>query len=613
MKKYDKYEDIEEKYRFDLEDILGNKTFDQLKNEYFELLDKQIEIKDSKYESFEDFVDSFKLDEKIILLSNKIENYLSNKLNTNVVNFEVNKLISEFEATKSEYSKKFGSEINRIAQHKDKIKSWLDKPELKEVKKDLESTLFDLEHKLDDKVEQYLTETAHGNPDVEELFGVLTDSKISYGFARDKWGKKYEITEGTRPALMKHKDERVRKETYFNYSNAFLKHKQSLAKMLYQHIKGISVNALQRKYESSLDSILSADHIDRKLLEIIYKNVSKNIDIFKKYYQARKVFFEQKFNKKMELWDGAVDLVKVKNSYSIEEGQKILKEITSIMPYEYPEIVDKAIKERWIDYVNVPSKRSGAYSIGESYGLRKIYILMNWDNTINSVNTLCHEMGHSMHSYFSDKNQSIFRSQYPIFLAEIASIFNELLLNDYLISKAKSDEEKFFLISESIGDFIGTVLRQTQWSNFEFELYNRIDKNEPLNSYEAIEKLYVEVSEKYNMSDITLKEGDAMNVYSVMVPHFYYYFYVYKYALGYIVANVFFQKYKKDGQKALKEYVDKFLSAGDKDWPANILKEAGVDIYSEEIYPKAFEILENKVNDYIKLGDKIFNKKGSNL
>ncbi|SGA02657.1 oligoendopeptidase F [Mycoplasmopsis arginini] len=123
MKKYDKYEDIEEKYRFDLEDILGNKTFDQLKNEYFELLDKQIEIKDSKYESFEDFVDSFKLDEKIILLSNKIENYLSNKLNTNVVNFEVNKLISEFEATKSEYSKKFGSEINRIAQHKDKIKS----------------------------------------------------------------------------------------------------------------------------------------------------------------------------------------------------------------------------------------------------------------------------------------------------------------------------------------------------------------------------------------------------------------------------------------------------------------------------------------------------------
>lgn len=146
----------------------------------------------------------------------------------------------------------------------------------------------------------------------------------------------------------------------------------------------------------------------------------------------------------MELWDGAVDLVKVKNSYSIEEGQKILKEITSIMPYEYPEIVDKAIKERWIDYVNVPSKRSGAYSIGESYGLRKIYILMNWDNTINSVNTLCHEMGHSMHSYFSDKNQSIFRSQYPIFLAEIASIFNELLLNDYLISKAKAMKKNSF-------------------------------------------------------------------------------------------------------------------------------------------------------------------------
>lgn len=608
MKQYKKYSDIEEKYRFDLEHILGNQTYEELRNDYFKLLEKQIEIKDSKYDSFENFVSSIKIDEQALFLSNKLENYLSNKLNTNIVDSKTNKMISEFESKKAKYNKLFGSEINRIALHKDKIIKWLDKPELKEVKKDLEGILEDLEHKLDDKVELYLSSTSHGNPDVSELFGILTDSEIQYGFARNKWGKKYEITEASRPSLLRHKDERVRKETYINYANSYLKHKQSLAKMLYQHIKEISVNALHRKYESSLDSILASDKIDKKLLTIIYKNVKNNMNIFKKYYKAHASFFEAKFSKKMEPWDFSVDLVKVKNSYSVEEGQKILKEITSVMPYEYPQVVDKAIKERWVDYINVPSKRSGAYSIGSSYGLDKIYILMNWDNTINSVNTLCHEMGHSMHSYFSDKTQSIFRSQYPIFLAEIASIFNELLLNDYLISKAKSDEEKFFLLSESIGDFIGTVLRQTQWSNFEYELYNRIDNNEALNSYEAIEQLYVDVVKEYNMSDKELTIGNLYNVHSVMVPHFYYYFYVYKYALGYIVANVFFQQYKKDGKTALENYVNKFLSAGDKDWPANILKEAGVDIYSEEIYQKAFSILDEKVEEYIKLGKKIFNK-----
>ncbi|PZW01537.1 oligoendopeptidase F [Metamycoplasma auris] len=606
MKKYEKYEDIEQKYRFDLEDILGNKSLKDLEGEYFMLLNKQLEIKDSKYNSLEEYIASLELSKKIILIANKIDNYLSNKLNTNLVDPKINRLISEFDAKKSEYEKKFGSEINRIAKNKNKIEKWINLPQLKDVKKDLEAILRELNHKLDDKIENYLSATANGEPNVEELFSVLTDSEIDYGHAHNKWGRKFKITEGTRANLLKNKDEKVRKETYFNYANAYLKHKQSLAKMLYQHIKSISVDALYRNYPSSIESILASDNIDKKLLEILFSNVKNNISIFKKYWNAHARFFEKKFNKKMELWDTVLDLVKIKNKYSIEDGQRILKNISEIMPFEYKEIVDKAINENWVDYINVPSKRSGAYSIGGSHGINKIYILMNWDYTINSVNTLCHEMGHSMHSYFSNKNQSVFRSQYPLFLAEIASIFNELLLNDYLISKAKTKQEKFFLINESINDFIGTVLRQTQWANYEYELYNRIDKNEPLNSYEALEELYVEIAKDYAISNRSPQINDVANVYSIMVPHFYYYFYVYKYAIGYIVANVFFQKYKKEGTKALEDYINKFLSAGDRDWPATILKEAGIDVYSSSIYDQAFSLLNEKVDLYIKLGNEIF-------
>ncbi|MGC7155603.1 oligoendopeptidase F [Metamycoplasma hominis] len=605
LKKYNSYSDVEEKYKWDIEDILGNKTYQQLEDEYFDLYSKIIEIKDSKYNSLDQYVEYIELSKKFLILGNRISNYLDNKLNINIVDPTINKTISLFETKSQEYAKKLGSEANRIFQHKDKIKTWINDDRLIDVKKDLEATLQELDHKLSDDVENYLNDTASGSPVPEDIFSIISDSEVDFGNVLIK-NKKIKITEGNRIALLKNKDEQVRKNVYFNYLNGYLKNKQSLARLLYQHIKEISVNALYRKYNSSLEFILLQDHVDKKLLNIIYDAVQKHMYIFKKYNNAKKQFFKAKFNKKLEKWDYFLDLVNVKSSYTIEEAQKILLDVISIMPYEYPEVVKKAIDERWIDYINVPSKRSGAYSIGGAAGMKKIYILMNFDGTLESVNTLCHEMGHSMHSYFSNKCQSPLRSSYPIFLAEIASIFNELLLNDYLISKSKNIQQQFYLLDSSINDFIGTVLRQTMWSNFEFDLYNAIDENKPLNTYEEIEKLYVENEKKYSTTSKSIKLGDPRNVYSVMVPHFYYYFYVYKYALGYIVANVFFQKYKQEGQEALKNYINKFLSAGDIDWPANILKDAGVDIYNEDIYNLAFEVLNQKVDKYIKLGKKIF-------
>lgn len=605
LKKYNSYSDVEEKYKWDIEDILGNKTYQQLEDEYFDLYSKIIEIKDSKYNSLDQYVEYIELSKKFLILGNRISNYLDNKLNINIVDPTINKTISLFETKSQEYAKKLGSEANRIFQHKDKIKTWINDDRLIEVKKDLEATLQELDHKLSDDVENYLNDTASGSPVPEDIFSIISDSEVDFGNVLIK-NKKIKITEGNRIALLKNKDEQVRKDVYFNYLNGYLKNKQSLARLLYQHIKEISVNALYRKYNSSLESILLQDHVDKKLLSIIYDAVQKHMYIFKKYNNAKKQFFKAKFNKKLEKWDYFLDLVNVKSSYTIEEAQKILLDVISIMPHEYPEVVKKAIDERWVDYINVPSKRSGAYSIGGAAGMKKIYILMNFDGTLESVNTLCHEMGHSMHSYFSNKCQSPLRSSYPIFLAEIASIFNELLLNDYLISKSKNIQQQFYLLDSSINDFIGTVLRQTMWSNFEFDLYNAIDENKPLNTYEEIEKLYVENEKKYSTTSKSIKVGDPRNVYSVMVPHFYYYFYVYKYALGYIVANVFFQKYKQEGQEALKNYINKFLSAGDIDWPANILKDAGVDIYNEDIYNLAFEVLNQKVDKYIKLGKKIF-------
>ncbi|MDC8916622.1 oligoendopeptidase F [Metamycoplasma hyosynoviae] len=605
IKKYKTYADIPAKYKWDLEDILEGKTIQEYIDEYFLLCEEQIKIKDSKYENIENYIQFLKLSEKSILLKNKITNYLSNRLNINLVDNEINAISNDFEQKLQAYDIKLGSELNNLYKNKDKITSWLNDSRLKDIKKDLEFTLKQFDHKLDEKIESYLNDTAISNPSMEELFSILTNVEIKFEDVLSSKGEKFPLTESNRSLLMKNLDENVRKNAYFNYFNGFLKHKDTLTKFLYNHFKKMSVESLYRKYPSTINAILEDDQINENLLSNLFATVIEKSKIFTKFKKYKKMFFEKKFGKKFEKWDSSVDLVNIKNTYSIEEMQQTVLDALNVMPEEYRKLASKAINEKWIDYIETSSKMSGAYSIGETYGINKKYILMNFDGTINSLFTLIHELGHSMHSYYSDKSNSIFRSSYPLFLAEIASIFNELLLSDYLITHAKSDEEKFYLLNQDINNFIGTVLIQTIWANFEYELYNGIDKGKFLNSYPEMEKLYSEVYNRYSHST-KLKLGDKENIYSVTIPHFYYGFYVYKYALGYIIANSFFLDYKMQGSVSLQNYIANFLCSGDRSWPTETLKNCGIDVYKSEVYDKAFKTIDEKIEEYIKLGKKIF-------
>ncbi|MBN0919550.1 oligoendopeptidase F [[Mycoplasma] gypis] len=609
MKKYNSYKEVPSEYKWDLEDILKNTSLEKLQEEYFELFEKEIEIKDSKYNSKEEYLKFIELEDKRTLVAFKIENYLSNKLNINTVDPEINKLIVEFENKDNEFNIRLGSEVNRLEANKDKLQAWKDLPEFKNVKKDFEKVLNNLEHKLNPEVEQFLNEAASGNPSPYRIFSILDSSEIDFGYAISSKGKKQKITDGTRISLLKSKDEQTRKSTYNNYLLGFWKHRQSLAALLIQHFKEYTTMASIRKFPSSVSALISSDNVKQELLETIYSNVKKHMPMFHKFSKANRKYFKIKFKKDRKQWDSMLDLVDFKAEYSVEDAKQIFIDLMDVMPKRYKDVAVKAMSENWVDFINVPNKRGGAYSIGGHYGIDKKYILMNFNGSLDSVSTLCHEMGHSMHSYFSDLNQNIRRSQYPIFLAEIASIFNELMLSDYLIKKAKSDKEKFYILGESISDFAGTVIRQSQWSNYEFNLYKALDEKQPIATYEDLEKMYIEVANEYSVSGKKSKPGDYVNVYATMVPHYYYNFYVYKYSLGYIVANVFYNKFKKEGAKALEEYINKFLSAGDSLWPADILKNAGVDIYSDEIYQQAFENVEQKINEYIQLGNKIFKTK----
>lgn len=609
MKTYKKYNDIPKKYRFDLEYLLDGQKIDDLISKYFQLIEFKIIEKDSKYESPDSYLKYLKKREKTSILANKIWNYISNNISVNVISPEFNKLQNDLEFKLFEFNKRLGSETNRFFSHEKKLREWVKLPSFKDYKKNIIFVLEGKKHKLPNEIEEFIKKISRAEISSSEVFSILYNSELNYKEAISKNGKKIKITLANRTSLLKSSDESIRKSTFKNWDDAYLQHKGTFSNLLYQHFKNISVWSLERKYESSVSALIDEDKVDTKLLETLYNSVQKNNIHFQRFYKLKKDFFYLKFNKRMKPWDNMLPLVNVEIDYTIEQMQKEVHSALKPLGKEYHEKVKEMFDERWIDYIPVENKRSGAYSIGGSYGLDKKYILMNFDGSIRSVATLAHEIGHSMHSYFSDNEQPINLASYPIFLAEIASIFNELMLQDYLINNTKDEKLKFHLLSEAIEDFEGTVRRQTMWSNYEYDLYNLIDEGKSISTFDAIKEVYAKNSKKYEIKKNQKFDKDSQLITSVIVPHFYYDFYVYKYAIGFIVANAFFQKYKNGGKSDLENYINKFLKAGGSDWPVEILKNAGIDLYNESIYDQAFDILRKKIDEYEKIGKKLFKKK----
>lgn len=254
----------------------------------------------------------------------------------------------------------------------------------------------------------------------------------------------------------------------------------------------------------------------------------------------------------------------------------------------------------------IDNKDNGAYSAGE-YGIEKKLILMNWDDEFRSVETLAHELGHSMHSYFAEQAQSLRNSNYTIFVAEIASIFNELMLHDYFLETSKDDKFKFEILTQKIKGFNGTVFRQIMFSNYEYDLYEALDQGKPIGSYESLAKIYYENRKRYQ-NKVSPKLNVDEEYESILVPHYYYGFYVYKYAIGQLVASIFFERYKKEGKPALEKFID-FLKSGGSKNNLDLLKDAGIDLLDPRVYDQGFNVHEKNIQEWIKLGKKIFKLK----
>ena len=606
-KQYKTHSAVPKKYKWDLTFLLDGKTPEEAINAVLKDFRKELKIKDSKYDSPEAYLKYLKANEKMAENYFKLSNYISNSTSLNVADPVPAALAQKFQFGMYEINKEMGSEDVRFFKNSAKLAKWAKLPKFKEHKHSIETKLEEKKFQLPKAIQEFRIKESRADIDAEAPFSILTNTELDYGFATTTGGKKIKVTPANRNALSKHKDAKVRKTASISYMSAYLKHKGTLSNLLFQHKKSESTFALIEGHKSAIDGLIFDDRSSRELLENLFSSVQDSLGTLKKFQGAHKKFYKAKFGKTMTKYDGNVELINADLKVTADQAMKDVAGALKPFGKEYHDVVKDAFKNNWVDFMPVVNKRSGAYSIGATYGIDKKLILMNFDETIDATSTLAHEMGHSMHSYFSDKYNSLTNAQYKIFVAEIASIFNELMYYDYLLKNTDDDKLKFKINGEIVSGFIGTVHRQIEWANYELDVYDQIDKGTPLGTYEALSKVYLDNHTKYSTKkNPKYTELDA--VPAIYVPHFYYGFYVYKYAVGQLVANIFFKKYKEQGAPALQEYIDNFLKAGGSKNPLDILKDAGVDLLDPKTTELGFKAFEDNVNEYIRLGNKLFKK-----
>ncbi|MBE4704271.1 oligoendopeptidase F [Spiroplasma platyhelix] len=476
------------------------------------------------------------------------------------------------------------------------IDKWVsDNPELKNYQHTMKVFFQFEKYILSEHDENLLSKVSKSRGAVGDLYDTLVyadKEKVSIKYKK----KEQELTqtlyldilENTHPT----KDQELRIQTNQKFYQDIVNKKHSLAQ-IYQGIIEVGIEETKirdpKESLSSLEYSLLGDNVSLPVYENLIKVGQKHADLVREFYQIKKSFFKLK---KFYPTDTSLQMAKLPNQkYDVETGINIIKLVLSVLENEYLEQLNLALLPGRIDYFEDTNKRTGAYSSGGN-GVEPI-ILMNWDDTINAINTLGHELGHSVHTLLADKYQTYPNNNYPIILAEVASTVNEHLIFDYLYNKAKSDEEKIYLLQSHIETIIGTFFRQIQFAEFEWEAHKLVEKEEPLNA-DVLADLYRKIADKYGQDVLDLADDKQKSYSWPRVSHFFHSpFYVYKYATSITVSY----KLYEDIKQGKKDNLLKFLKSGGSDYPLEILKKAGVNLEDINVYNPLVENLANLINE----------------
>ncbi len=473
----------------------------------------------------------------------------------------------------------------------ERVKKFLnEKEELKLYEHSLDELNLQRPHVLSAEQEALLAEASEVMSASSNTFGMLNNADIQFPSIQDENGNEVDVTHGRYIRFLESADQRVRKDAFQAVYDTYGKFKNTFASTLSGQVKKDNFNARVRKYSSARHAALAADNIPESVYENLINTVNKNLHLLHRYVKLRKKVLKLD---KIHIYDLYTPLVKdVKMEIPYEEAKDLILKGLTPLGEDYLNVLKEGFTNRWVDIHENKGKRSGAYSSG-SYGTNP-YILMNWQDNVNNLFTLAHEFGHSVHSYYTRKEQPYAYGSYSIFVAEVASTCNEALLNDYLLKTIDDEQKRLYLLNHFLEGFRGTVFRQTMFAEYEHLIHKKAQENEALTA-DLLTKEYYELNKKYfGEEDIEIDEEIGLEW--SRIPHFYYNYYVYQYATGYSAATALSKQILTEGQPAVDRYLD-FLKSGSSDYPIEVLKKAGVDMTSSRPIEEACKVFEEKLNE----------------
>ncbi len=420
-----------------------------------------------------------------------------------------------------------------------------------------------------------------------DIYGVYTNSEMKMPIVHDEDGVEMRLSYGRYAKLRESTNKEVRKEAFLAMHNTYGDNKNTLATILAGNTKANNFEAKARSYNSARHAALYANDVDESVYDGLVKAVNDNLDSLHQYVDVRKKILKLDEINMYDLYTPLVDEIDIK--FTKENAKEIILEALAPLGEEYVSVVKRAFDERWMDLVENEHKRSGAYSSG-TYGTNP-YILMNWQDSLDNVYTLAHELGHSLHSYYTRTYQPQVYGNYSIFVAEVASTTNEQLLTDYFLKKYPQKEVQAYILNHYLDGVKGTVFRQTQFAEFEHFIYQADQNNEALTG-EMLTKAYFDMNKKYYGETMTYDE--EIGYEWALIPHFYYNYYVYQYATGFAAATALSLNILSKDQSKIDDYIN-FLKAGSSDYPINVLKKAGVDMNSPKPVEDTLKVFKERL------------------
>uniref|UniRef100_UPI0040572C52 oligoendopeptidase F n=1 Tax=Agathobacter sp. TaxID=2021311 RepID=UPI0040572C52 len=463
-----------------------------------------------------------------------------------------------------------------------------DEPALEKYRRVIDKILCAKEHTRNSEVEEVLAQARDITIAPYNIFSMFNNADMRFPYVTDLEGNRIRITHGNYGSFMEDKDRNLRKQVFHEMYGVYKKHSNTVAAIFTSQLKQERFKAKVRNYPS-----VRAMHLDSgKIPEAVYDNlietVHKHLPSFHRYIAIRKKMLGLE---RLHMYDIYVPLADhAEKKYPYEEAKELVKAALAPMGEDYVKAASDGMDNGWVDVYENENKRSGAYSWG-AYGTHP-YVLLNHQENLNSVFTLAHEMGHAMHTYYSNKTQPITYANYLIFVAEVASTCNESLLMNYLFEHTADAQERKYLINHYLDGFRGTVFRQTMFAEFEMIVHQKMAAGENLTK-ESICKIYHDLNVLYYGSDMIMDE--EIDYEWMRIPHFYTSFYVYQYATGFSAAVAFSKKILEEGQPAVERYINNFLCGGGSKDPIDLLRDAGVDMSSPAPIDEALNVFESYV------------------